>query len=149
MQFNLNPTFVYNKDNGSTICILKDTKNNTYTGVAQCHPADMDMENHLTGEEIAYRRAYINYLKMLRDTTVPKLEVLKHLYSCISQAANFNPKDNSVRLLIRAIEDYSAGVDMLRQAVRDERNMLHQYLTDKAKLYKQIRESRNNTAKNN
>lgn len=148
MNLKLDVNFAYSEE-GVTTCTLIDTKNNIYVGKAECHPDDKDMMNHLTGEEIAYRRAYINYLKALRDINVPKLEVLQHLYSCMAQAADFNPKDNNVRLLVRAINDYAAGVDMLRQAVRDERDSLHQYMADKARLYKQIRQSRNNTAKNN
>lgn len=136
---NLKPDVNFAYSENTTTCTLTDTKNNVYIGIADCHPEDKDMQNRLTGEEIAYRRAYINYLKALRDTTVPKLEVLQHLYSCMAQAADFNPKDNNVRLLVRAINDYSAGVDMLRQAVRDERDALHAYMVDKAALYKSIR----------
>ena len=42
----------------------------------------------------------------------------------------------------RAIDNYSAAVDMIRAAIRDERNDLHTYMTDKTKLYKQIRARR-------
>ena len=49
----------------------------------------------------------------------------------------------------RAIDNYSAAVDMIREAIRDERNDLHAYMTDKAKLYKLIRDRRaSNTVKN-
>ena len=138
-------------DIGVTTCALKDVKNNIFIGEAHCHPDDMDMMNRLTGSEIAYRRAYIKFLKHMRDTEfVPQLSILKHMYSCMEQAADFNPKDNNIRLMKRSIDNYSAAVDMIRAAIRDERNDLHTYMTDKAKLYKLIRDRRtSNTAKNN
>ena len=146
-----NANFAYDEETGVTTCTLQDTKRNTYIGEARCHPDDVDMKNKMTGSEIAYRRAYIKYLKHVRDTEfVPQLSVLKHMYSCMEQAADFNPKDNNIRLMKRAIDNYSAAVDMVREAIRDERNDLHTYMTDKAKLYKLIRDRRaSNTAKNN
>lgn len=146
-----NANFAYDEENGITTCTLQDTKHNTYIGEARCHPDDVDMKNKMTGSEIAYRRAYIKFLKHMRDTEfVPQLSILKHMYSCMEQAADFNPKDNNIRLMKRAIDNYSAAVDMIRSAIRDERNDLHTYMTDKAKLYKLIRERRaSNTAKNN
>ena len=146
-----NANFAYDEETGVTTCTLQDTKRNTYVGEARCHPDDVDMKNKMTGSEIAYRRAYIKYLKHMRDTEfVPQLSVLKHMYSCMEQAADFNPKDNNIRLMKRAIDNYSAAVDMIRAAIRDERNDLHTYMTDKAKLYKLIRDRRaSNMAKNN
>lgn len=146
-----NANFAYDEETGVTTCTLQDTKRNTYIGEARCHPDDVDMKNKMTGSEIAYRRAYIKYLKHMRDTEfVPQLSILKHMYSCMEQAADFNPKDNNIRLMKRAIDNYSAAVDMVREAIRDERNDLHTYMTDKAKLYKLIRDRRaSNTAKNN
>ena len=146
-----NADFAYDEETGVTTCTLQDTKRNTYIGEARCHPDDVDMKNKMTGSEIAYRRAYIKYLKHVRDTEfVPQLSVLKHMYSCMEQAADFNPKDNNIRLMKRAIDNYSAAVDMVREAIRDERNDLHTYMTDKAKLYKLIRDRRaSNMAKNN
>ena len=146
-----NANFAYDEETGVTTCTLQDTKRNTYIGEARCHPDDVDMKNKMTGSEIAYRRAYIKYLKHMRDTEfVPQLSVLKHMYSCMEQAADFNPKDNNIRLMKRAIDNYSAAVDMIRAAIRDERNDLHTYMTDKAKLYKLIRDRRaSNMAKNN
>lgn len=146
-----NANFAYDEENGITTCTLQDTKHNTYVGESRCHPDDVDMKNKMTGSEIAYRRAYIKYLKHVRDTEfVPQLSVLKHMYSCMEQAADFNPKDNNIRLMKRAIDNYSAAVDMIRSAIRDERNDLHTYMTDKAKLYKLIRDRRaSNMAKNN
>ena len=146
-----NANFAYDEENGITTCTLQDTKHNTYIGEARCHPDDADMKNKMTASEIAYRRAYIKFLKHMRDTEfVPQLSVLKHMYSCMEQAADFNPKDNNIRLMKRAIDNYNAAVDMIRAAIRDERNDLHTYMTDKAKLYKLIRDRRaSNTAKNN
>lgn len=142
--------FAYDEETGVTTCALQDTKRNIYVGEARCHPDDVDMKNKMTGIEIAYRRAYINFLKHVRDTEfVPQLAVLKHTYSCMEQAFDFNPKDNNARLMKRAIDNYSAAVDMIRAAIRDERNDLHAYMTDKAKLYKQIRARRAEQAKNN
>ena len=63
-----NADFTYDEETGVTICTLKDTKRNTYIGEAHCHPDDTDMKNQMTGSEIAYRRAYIKFLKHIRDT---------------------------------------------------------------------------------
>ena len=143
--------FAYDEQSGITTCTLTDTKNRTYVGTARCHPEDKDMQNRLTGQEIAYRRAYLTYLKYLRDINLPKLEVLRHTYSCMEQAFDFDPKDNNARLMRRAISDYAAGVDMLREAIKDERNALHTYMVDKAAMYKSIRDWRKTKAgdKNN
>lgn len=138
-----NTDFTYNKETGITICTLTDTRNNTYIGEAHCHPNDMDMKNEMTGNEIAYRRAYIKFLKHIRDTEiVPQLNILKHMYSCMEQAANFNPKDNNARLMKRAIENYSAGATAIREYIREERDSLHEYMIEKGKLYRKIRANR-------
>ena len=135
--------FTYSEETGVTTCILTDTKNNTYIGKAHCHPDDIDMKNEMTGSEIAYRRAYIQFLKHIRDTEiVPKLAILKHMSSCMEQAANFNPKDNNIRLMQRAIENYSAGAAAIRECIRDERDNLHEYMIEKGKLYRKIRANR-------
>lgn len=138
-----NAGFTYDKETGVTTCTLIDTKNHTYVGKARCHPDDTDMKNEMTGSEIAYRRAYIKFLKHVRDTEiVPQLDILKHMYSCMEQAASFNPKDNNARLMQRAIENYSAGATAIREYIRDERDSLHEYMVEKGKLYRKIRANR-------
>lgn len=144
-----NPEFTYDEELGLTTCVF-EIDNVKYGGTAKCHPNDVDMKNHLTGSEIAFRRACISYLKHLRDyDIVPKLEILKHMYSCMEQAASFNPKDNNARLMRRAIEDYSLSAKSVRETIREERDNLYKYMEDKAKVYKHIRSRRLKEAKNN
>lgn len=144
MRLTKEPVFSYDKETGATLCILTDTKQHEFIGVAQCHPDDIDMQNQMTGCEIAFRRAYIKYLKAVRDMEiVPQLNILKHMYTCMEQAADFNPKDNNARLMRRSIENYAAAADVIRENIRNNRNDLYKYMTEKGKLYQSIREKRN------
>ena len=69
------PIFNWDAETGTAACILSDGKK-IFTGLAQCHPDDIDMASEKTGCEIAFKRAKINALREYRDELKASLKAL-------------------------------------------------------------------------
>ena len=82
--------FTQSDNNETTFCTIK-YGDEVYTGLAKCHPEDMDFANTLTGQEIAYKRALAAMLKAEIKSTSPSSVVLLSRW--------FPSKANSRRLL--------------------------------------------------
>ena len=83
------PIFSWDENTGLASCILSDGKN-VYTGIAQCHPEDMDMMSEKTGCEIAFKRAKIEALRAYRDELKIQYKTLKQLYHSMNMSYRFN-----------------------------------------------------------
>ena len=96
--------YMYNWDeeSKSATCIIQED-NETFYGLATCHPDDEDMMSKTTGLEIATRRAEIKYYKYLRNTIKIKLSSLNQLYYSIKHSKKFNEKSYENRMLQRQI----------------------------------------------
>ena len=135
------PKFTYLEDVGIVSCIIED-KNKYYYGDAFCHDEDMQFFSKRTGEQIAASRAYLEYLKDIRDTIKTELKAFKHFYSCIKQHQNFNENEYSVRFLLRTIKKLEIELKEAQSAVIEERNNLKLFLDSKDKLYREVEKRR-------
>ena len=86
------PHFEWDENLGQATCIIEDSQQRVFFGLATCHGDDMDMKSRRTGEEIAFRRARMDYLRQQRDDILLELKALKQLYYSMNQSKRFNPK---------------------------------------------------------
>lgn len=122
------------------------TYNNlTFTGVAQCHPDDMDMLSERTGYCIAEIRANLQKLRWVRDYEIlPVLKSYKHLYDCISHAPKFNKDSYEAQAIWRKINQLEHDLADLRAAIKEERDYLRDYIAKKEIIFQRIRKGKSN-----
>ena len=95
------PKFEWYEEDRQAICKLH-TKYGVFTGIASCHPDDVDMMSEKVGCEIAYSRAAIESLKYERDCIIkPSLKSLRQLYFSMKHSKKFNPKSYEAKMLWR------------------------------------------------
>ena len=70
------------------VTYTKYNKNQSYTGVALCHPNDRDMFSEKVGMDIAYLRADIKYLQDIKAHLKIKLTFIKDLYDRLCAKEN-------------------------------------------------------------
>ena len=71
-----------------------------FTGVAYCHPDDLDFASERTGLFIAESRAIIKVLIFQRDHEIkPALATLNHLYSNMRTSKYYNPKSYEAKMI--------------------------------------------------
>lgn len=136
------PTFKWDEETGVATCILTDGQH-YFTGIACCHDDDEDMCSQKVGEEIACRRARIDYLKFYRDTLKSELRGLRQFYYAISQSNKFNKESYEVKMLFRHINRLEFDLNYAREIIEEERKSLNQYINNKEKFYQKIRQVRN------
>lgn len=137
------PIFHYNKETGCSTCII-ETKYGKFSGIACCHPDDMDMASEKVGCEIAYSRAAIDSLKYKRDNVIkPSLKALKQLYYSMNRSKKFNPKSYEYKMLKRQIECWEFDLAVINDMIDTERTWIRDYINTKEALYQNIRTNRN------
>ncbi len=135
------PSFCFDSETGSSICIL-ESKTKTYIGTAQCADDDRDMMSEKTGCEIAYHRAVLNSLLDYKETLKAELSGLKKYYYSVCQSKQYDKKSYMARMLNRQIIMREDDIITVSDLIRQEKEYLKNYLSDKAKLYKRIRSIR-------
>jgi hypothetical protein len=141
------PQFEYDKESGLSVCTLI-IDNNIFTGIAQCHPEDMDMESEKVGCELAYRRAIIEALRHRRDNIIkPSLQALKQLYYSMEHSKKFNKYSYENKRLWGQINNWKCDLDTINKMIAAERKFIKQYIDTKEELYKNIRINRANGQK--
>lgn len=139
---NKTPKFTWNEETGEATCIITDGTH-YFTGVAKCHPEDMDMKNKLTGFRIAQLRAENNYYIHMRDNDIlPCHKMLKHLYNCMEQKSDFDKNCNEARLTRRKIQQNELDLILVKEMLADNKKELKSYLAEKDKFYRRIRANR-------
>ena len=139
------PVYTWDAATGRATCTLTDDKNNTFIGVATCHQDDYDMMSERTGYEIASRRAYISYLRHIRDNELkPALNVLLELKSEIIHSPRFSPKTYESKSLYRKIVQKQEELEVIKEEIQREKASLKIYLWNKDNFYSAIRKRRNN-----
>lgn len=135
--------YIHNWDEESkcATCIIQD-KNQTFYGLATCHPDDEDMMNKNTGLEIATRRAEIKYYKFQRNTLKIKLSSLNQLYNSIKNSQKFNPKSYESRMLKRQIFILNSELDIIKEIIANLQENLTTYINLKDEFYQGIRKNR-------
>lgn len=141
--------FMYDEENALATAIIYTPKGKIFIGTAQCHPEDMEFANKLTGQEIAYRRASLNFLKDVRDNELkPEIKALNaYLYS-INKGKYFDKKNPMVKILYRNITQREEELEMINDMIDNERSQLIEYLKSKDDLYARLRKSRGISDKN-
>ena len=136
------PFFEWDEENGVATCVLTDGYN-IFLGTATCSPEDEDMKNQKTGLQIASYRAQIDYLRHVRDNILkPRLAALKQLYYSINKSKYFNENSYETKMLCRQIYLTNSDLDMIKEEIACTKQELNNYLSEKAKFYKRVRENR-------
>lgn len=135
------PIFSWDEESGLASCILTDG-NKVYTGIAQCHPEDMDMESEKTGCEIAFKRAKISVLRQYRDELKIALKTLEQLYHSMNISYRFNEKSYENKMLQRRIRAIKFDLDTTKEIIVSEEQSLREYLKNKDDFYNKIRSIR-------
>lgn len=135
--------YMYNWDEESkcATCIIQEG-NETFYGLATCHPDDEDMMSKTTGLEIATRRAEIKYYKYLRNTIKIKLSSLNQLYYSIKHSKKFNEKSYENRMLQRQINLIKNDLTTTNEMIVSEQQNLRAYIKSKDIFYKATRAKR-------
>ena len=137
------PHFEWDENLGQATCIIEDSQQRVFFGLATCHGNDMDMKSRRTGEEIAFRRARMDYLRQQRDDILLELKALKQLYYSMNQSKRFNPKSYENTMLQRQIRIKTFDLDTIKEMLASERESLKNLIDEKDKFYKQVRAYRN------
>jgi hypothetical protein len=117
----------------------------TFTGTAKCHSDDYDMKSERTGYFIAETRANIDKLRWVRDyEIIPMLKSYKHLYDCIIHAPKGNKDSYEAQCIYRKIKLLEIDLKDLREAIKEERDYLREYIAEKEKIYQRIRKGKTN-----
>lgn len=135
------PIFSWDEEQGLASCILTDGKQ-VYTGIAQCHPEDVDMMSEKTGCEIAFKRAKIEALRALRDELKIRLSTLKQLYHSMNISHRFNEKSYENKMLQRQIRNINFDLTTTKEIIASEEQNLRKYLKNKDEFYVKIRRMR-------
>ena len=135
------PIFSWDEEQGLASCILTDGKQ-VYTGIAQCHPEDVDMMSEKTGCEIAFKRAKIEALRALRDELKIRLSTLKQLYHSMNISHRFNEKSYENKMLQRQIRSINFDLTTTKEIIASEEQNLREYLKNKDEFYVKIRKMR-------
>ena len=131
----------YDQDSRITYCYINDEKGRMYVGIAMCHEDDIDMLSWRTGEEIAYRRARMDYLRGQREAELkPRLAALKQLYYSMKHSSQFNPKSYENCMLQRQIRLLEFDLATIKEELANSQKNLKDYINGKDKIYKRIRE---------
>lgn len=131
----------YNEESRITYCYINDEKGRMYIGIAMCHEDDIDMLSWRTGEEIAYRRARMDYLRGQRETELkPRLAALKQLYYSMKHSSKFNPNSYENCMLQRQIRLLEFDLATIKEELANSQKNLKDYINGKDKVYKRIRE---------
>lgn len=141
--------FMYDEEKALATAIIYTPRGKVFVGTAQCHPDDMDFANALTGQEIAYRRASIKFLKDVRDNELkPGLQALNaYLYS-INKGKYFDKKNPMVKILYHNISQRQEELSMVNEMIETERQQLIDYIKSKDDLYTRLRRTRTGSDKN-
>lgn len=133
----------FNEETRITYCYITDEKGRVFVGTAMCHEADVDMMSWRTGEEIAFRRAKIQYLQTIKNADIkPALAALKHLSGCMVHSSKFNPNSYENFMLQRQIRLLEFDLATNKEMIAYERKFLKDYIDGKEKIYQRIRKGK-------
>ena len=137
------PLFDWDPETGIATCIIFDKNDQTYVGMAQCHPDDIDMMSEKTGCHIALERAAIYGLQSIRKNELkPELASLKQLYYSMNRSKYFNPKSYEARTLKRQIKIKEEDIRSITNEIYLRKEQLREFINDKDSFYKEVRANR-------
>lgn len=111
-----------------------------FTGVAQCHPEDLDYGNERTGLCIAEARATIKVKQFKRDYELkPQLKILYHVYHNLQRGKYYNEKSYETRMIQSQIRSLEKQLTAMNNDIDEEKKSLKEYIDGKEKLYQRLR----------
>lgn len=132
--------FEWEEKLGVTTCTIDDK----FTGTAVCNFIDYDMKSRRVGEEIAYHRALIKYLKFDKNNRIiPSLKAVRQVYYSMNQSKKFNPDSYEAKMLRRQIENWEYELFLTNNAIASTEQYIRFYIKWKDEYYQHIREKRN------
>lgn len=131
-------TYDWDSKKGIAVCTIINT-NGTFTGVAKCHPEDMDMESEKTGLSIAEKRARIKVVKKEKALARFSLGIYNNLYCSMNTSKYFNEKSYETRRLNRFIDFAKDDIETADMTIEVLENDLKSYIDAKANLYETLR----------
>lgn len=139
----LKENILWDENLGLAIATITDTTHGeVFTATAMCSPEDSDMKSKLTGQEIAWRRAYIKYLKYLKNYYSVQYKALNDFQKNIQNCKHYNPEFQIENLLHKEIQLVYNTYIQLKKKVAAEKQALNQYISKKAEIYDKFRERR-------
>lgn len=124
--------------------VIDTTHDEVFIGTAICSEEDSDMKSQLTGQEIAYRRAYIEYLKYLKHYYKIQYKTLRDFQKNVENCKYYNPEFQIESLLSKNVRQLKNTLATVTAHVKVEQKSLQAYIEAKAKIYQKIREGRKN-----
>ena len=106
------------------------------------------MASEKVGCEISMRRATIKALKGKKEELKLKKQGLLEFYYDVVYNKNYNDKDFLAKRLKRKINNYIKDINTISQLIEEEQEILKEYIENKDKFYKQIRERRQSAKSN-
>lgn len=138
------PIFNWDEKEGIASCILADSNNNVFTGVAYCCEEDQEFKSEKTGCEIALARAEIKFFTHIRDNELkPSIKALKHLQACMQQSTHFNKDSYENQALRREIRRLEKLLNTVNDELAGLKENLSAYINGKERLHNLLRERRN------
>lgn len=132
--------FEWEEKFGVTKCTIDDK----FTGTAICNFIDYDMKNRKVGEEIAYNRALIKYLKYDKNNRIiPSLKAVRQVYYSMNQSKKFNSDSYEAKMLRRQIENWEYELSLTIDAIETTEDYIRLYIKHKDEYYQHIRKKRN------
>lgn len=139
------PYYDWNKEDGIATCILYDGEN-TFLGLATCHPDDKDFQSEKTGLYIAEARAEIQALKHYKNNVLkPGLNALKQLYYSINHSKQYNKKSYEAKMLYRQIKMKETDIEEVQLIINGRKADLKKYIDAKEEFYQSIKRNRAET----
>lgn len=133
------PVFNYNEHRGKATCTISDGQN-TFVGMAKCHPDDWDCVSEFTGCEIAERRAKIKILQHIKNNQIiPQIQAYEHLISTMLNSKQLNPQSYEFKRIKAEYDNLLVQYTIIKEKIKDSQNELKEYLTNKEKVNKFIR----------
>ena len=139
----LKENILWDENLGLAIATITDTTHGeVFTATAMCSPEDSDMKSKLTGQEIAWRRAYIKYLKYLKNYYSAQYKALNNFQKTIQGCKHYVPEFQIETLLRKEVKACYNTYIGLKEKINAEKQSLNQYISTKAEVYRKIREKR-------
>lgn len=136
------PDYSWNEELGESTCTLY-YNNHEFVGKSKCHEYDNDFKSERTGLHIAYSRAYIQYLKYVRDCeALPRYKALKHLYGTVKESPRFYDTSYAGARIIKELKNAEEELETIRALIKMNIEDLSLYIKEKDKFY-QIQRNKN------
>lgn len=133
--------YLYDEESGVSTYIV-EYEGQYFTGLAHCSPQDKDMQNEITGINIAQRRAAIQLFQYRRNELKHKLSALNQLYYSVNKSKKYDPHGYMENMLEHQRQLVQDELNLMKDCIKDEQEGLRHYLKDKEEFYQRIRANR-------